>query len=267
MRAVLPFFLFIFIHTAVSAKEVVRLSAGEWAPYVSGSLDNHGLLSQLTQEAFAKVGVEVQIGLFPWARATNLSTSGEWDGTIAFVRLEEREKVYLYSDRLYSSDYVFFHLKSYPFQWNDYPDLKKITIATTRGYGGMGDKFLSAEREGVIKVLRLNAENQSFNMLRSGRVQAVPSDIEVGYAYLHKLYGKDADKFTHNPRVILNSEYHLVISKKIKNGPRLIAKFNEGLRQLRKSGRYNEILKIWYNKPIYRAALPAAYLQKISPTP
>ncbi|WP_374073661.1 substrate-binding periplasmic protein [Bdellovibrio bacteriovorus] len=252
--------LILFIHASAFSKETVRLSTGEWPPFISESLDDNGLIAHLTREAFANVGIDIKLGFFPWVRTSELSKSGEWDGTIAFVRLKEREKVYLYSDVLYTGQYVFFHLKSYPLQWTDYPDLKNVKIATTRGYGGMGDKFIQAEKDGTIKVLRLTSDTQSFHMLLTHRVQAVPSDLEVGYVYLHRLYGKEAEKFTHHPRAIHKSEYHLVISKKIKNGPHLIEKFNEGLRQLHKSGRYKEILKAWYNKPIYRESVPASYL-------
>lgn len=253
--------LLIFLtHDLAFAKSKVRLSTGEWLPFVSESLEHQGLISQLAREAFANAGIKMELGFFPWMRASELSKSGEWDGTIAFVRLKEREEVYLYSDILYTGLYVFFHLKSFSFQWTDYSDLKTLTMATTRGFGGMGQKFMQAEKEGTIKVLRLSSDTQSFEMLLNQRVQLVPSDLEVGYVYLHKLYGKSASKFTHNPNPIQRSEYHLVISKKIKNGPELIKKFNEGLKKLRSSGRYEEIVKAWYNKPIYKDSVPASYL-------
>lgn len=254
------FFLLLSACTAYG-KETIRISTGEWSPFISESLENNGLIAQITREAFARVGLDIKLGFFPWARAGELSKSGEWDGTIAFVRLKEREKVYYYSDVIYTGQYVFFHLKSYPLQWNDYVDLKNITIASTRGYGGMGEKFIQAEKDGVIKVLRLTSDTQSFNMLLTQRVQAVPSDLEVGYVYLKKLYGKDASKFTHSPHIIHRADYHLVISKKIKNGPQLIEKFNEGLKLLHKSGRYQEILKSWYRKPLYKEAVPHSYLK------
>lgn len=262
-KAISILVLLFFTQTATGAKEVIRLSTGEWPPFISKSLENQGLITQLTQEAFANVGIDIQLGFFPWVRASELSKSGEWDGTIAFVRLKEREKIYYYSDVLYTGQYVFFHLKSYPLQWTDYKDLKDIIIATTRGYGGMGEQFIQAEKDGVINVLRLTSDTQSFHMLLSKRVQAVPSDLEVGYVYLRNLYGKDAAKFTHHPRTIHKSEYHLVISKKHKKGPELIHKFNEGLKQLHKSGRYKEIVETWHKKPIYKDSIPEQSLKKL----
>lgn len=249
-----------FAMQSVQAKQVVRISTGEWLPYISESLNHKGLLAQITSEAFALKGYEVQFGFFPWARATELSKTGEWAGTIALAHLKERESYYLYSLPLYIGRYVFFHLKSQTFSWNKYEDLKNMTMASTRGFGGMGDEFLSAERGGVIKVLRLTSDVQSFNMLKAGRIQAVPSDLEVGYVSLRRMYGKDADVFTHSSHLIHQAAYHLVISKKEKNGQQMIEIFNEGLKELHRSGRYDAILKSWYEQAIYKEAVPASYL-------
>lgn len=254
--------LILTFHTA-SAKEVVRLSTGEWCPYVSESEPDNGIMVQITKEAFALKGVEVDLGFFPWGRATQSSKNGDWDGTIALVRLTEREPFYLFSEPLYVGRYAFFHLKNVDFKWKDYADLKNMTIASTIGFGGMGEDFMQAEKKGTIKVLRLGSDTQSFNMLMAKRADAVPSDVEVGYVLLRKLYGDKAHLITHDSEhYIVKSDYRLAISKKIKNGPALIEKFNEGLAQLRKSGRYDEILRSWYDRPVYKDAVPMDYLNR-----
>ncbi|WP_413291184.1 substrate-binding periplasmic protein [Bdellovibrio sp. HCB337] len=245
-----------------SAKEVVRLSTGEWSPYISENLENKGILSQIATEAFAQKGIELTLDFFPWGRTTQLSKSGEWDGTLAFIRLSEREPFYLFTDPIYVGHYAFFHLKSYPFKWKDYGDLKNVLIASTIGFGGMGEEFIKAEKDGTIKVLRLQSDTQSFNMIMAKRAEVVPSDVEVGYVLAKKLYGKNADLMTHNSNYIVKSEYRVAISKKAKNAQALVDKFNEGLAQLRKSGRYDEILRSWYGKPIYKDAVPADYLKQ-----
>lgn len=254
-----------FLHAAFG-KEVVRLSTGEWSPYISESLEHKGILAQIATEAFALKGMDVTLDFFPWGRATQLSKTGEWDGTLAFVRLVEREPFYLFSDIVYTGHYAFFHLKSQDFKWKDYSDLKNVLIASTIGFGGMGDEFIKAEKNGTIKVLRLGSDTQSFNMMMAKRAEAVPSDVEVGYVLARKLYGRNANLITHNSNYILKSDYRLAISKKSKNPQALLEKFNDGLAQLRKSGRYDEILRSWYEKPIYKDAVPAEYLRQTHPT-
>lgn len=251
--------LFLLCAPFAFANEVVRISTGEWAPYISESIEHKGLLAQITTEAFAQKGITVGLHFFPWARATELSKSGEFQGTIAFAKIKDREPFYLFSAPLYVGRYALFHLKSRPLLWTTYADLKDVQMAATRGFGGMGDEFIKAERDGVIKVVRLTSDVQSFNMLLAGRVSAVPSDLEVGYVLLNKLYGKDAQLFTHSPHLIRSSEYRLVISKKVKDGARLIEAFNEGLKALQMSGRYDEILRSWYSGERYKA-VPAQFL-------
>jgi polar amino acid transport system substrate-binding protein len=250
--------LFILFFLQMSfAQSVVRITAGEWSPYISNDLESKGLLAQIATEAFAQKGVVLKIAIFPWARATELSKSGEWDGTLAFAKLKEREKFYLYSEPLYTGRYVFFHLKNFALNWNTYQDLGKVKMASTRGFGGMGDEFMQAERDHVIQVERFTSDTQSFQMLLSKRVQAVPSDLEVGYVLLRRLYGADSTKiFIHSAKAIQESPYHLVISKKAKNAEKLIEIFNEGLKQLHTSGRYDEIVKAWYAKPLFKDAIP-----------
>lgn len=230
-----------------SAREKIRLTTGEWAPYISQGAPHQGLFTQITTEAFALQGVDVELGFFPWQRVYQLSKSGEWDGTIAYAKTTEREKYYTYSDPVYTGKYVFFHLKSYPMKWQTYSDLNMITIAATRGFGGMGQEFIDAENSKVIKVERLASDVQSFQMLLLNRVQAVASDMEVGYALIHKLFGSEKSiLITHNDHLIQYAKYHLVLSKNSKRTPELIKKFNLGLAALKQSGRYNQIIKEFY---------------------
>lgn len=244
---------------SASAKEVVRISTGEWAPYLSETAEKNGLIAQIATEAFALKDVDVDIRFFPWARATELSKSGDWDATLAFARIEEREPFYYFSTPLYVGKYVFFHLKSKPFVWEKLSDLKGYAMASTRGFGGMGDEFLKAEKNGLFKVLRLTSDEQSFNMLKATRIDTVPSDMEVGYVLLHKLYGHESEIFTHSSRVLYEAPYHLVISKKCKRAQKLLQTFNQGLKELQDSGRYSQIVKAWHDKSVYRKAIPAQF--------
>lgn len=240
----------------ISAKEKVRLTTGEWNPYISQSLDNQGLFAQITIEAFATQNVEVELGFFPWQRVFQLSKNGEWDGTIAYAKTEERTKFYLYSEPLYTGQYVLFHLKSRPLKWQKYSDLHDIKIAATRGFGGMGQEFLDAEKNKVIHVDRLASDDQSFSMLLLNRVQAVASDLEVGTVLINKLFPPEkAALITHSSRLIQQAKYHLVLSKNLKKNELLMKKFNNGLNQLKQSGRYNQILAEFSQRKYYKVSM------------
>ncbi len=242
-----------FLALPVVAKEKIRFTTGEWAPYISETLDHYGLFSQITTEAFASQGVEVEYGFFPWQRVFKLSRDGEWDGTIAYAKTAIREKYYFYSDSIYTGKYVLFNLKSHPFKWNKYEDLKGIKIGATRGFGGMGQEFIAAEEKKIIDVERVVDDSLSFNMLLLNRVQAVASDLDVGFELLNKLFDKKTvDLFTYNERIIQNAKYHLVMPKRLTKSASLIKKFNLGLAALKKSGRYDVLIKEFNAKNIIR---------------
>lgn len=242
----------------ISAKEKIRLTTGEWSPYISEGLDNKGLFAQITVEAFATQNIEVELGFFPWQRVFQLSKSGEWDGTLAYAKTTEREKYYYYSEPVYTGQYALFHLKARPLKWQKYADLHNVTIAATRGFGGMGQEFIAAEESKVINVERLASDDQSFNMLLLNRVQAVASDVEVGYVLINKLFGPEkADMFTHSPRIIQQARYHLALAKNGKRGAELLAKFNTGLNILKQNGRYNQIISEFYQRTNFRNSIPA----------
>lgn len=256
------------ISLPVLAKEKIRLSTGEWAPYVSEKLEHFGLFTQITTEAFATQGIEVEYGFFPWQRVFQLSREGDWDGTVAYAKTDEREKFYIYSEPLYTGKYVLFHLKNHPFKWSKYEDLKSIRIAATRGFGGMGQEFISAETKKIISVERLADDTQSFNMLLLNRVQAVASDMDVGYTLINKIFdAKTSALFGHNEKIIQYAKYHLVMPKNLNKSAGLIVKFNSGLAAMKKSGRYDQLIKefnyrnVMPKDPKARLAFSKIYLE------
>ncbi len=60
--------------TAAQTSKVIRLTNGEWQPYLSEDTPHHGFASHIVTEAFALVGVEVEYGFFPWSRAMKLTS-------------------------------------------------------------------------------------------------------------------------------------------------------------------------------------------------
>lgn len=260
MKNSVTFLLAAFFCFSLQGKEVVRLAAGEWPPYISEKLDYYGIISHLTTEAFATQGIETKIEFYPWQRVHQVSKNAEVDGAFAYVHTPERDETYLFSEPIYQGKYVLFHLKSTKLQWKDYKDLKDIRIAAPRGFGGMGPDFLAAEEKKVITVDRVTTVEQTFNMLFLGRVQAVPSDLEVGYVLVRQNFDKkDFDRLTHNEKVIHLAKYCLIMPKKSKKSAGLIKKFNLGIEALQKSGRYNQIVKDFYSKKVYRESLPPNY--------
>lgn len=241
-RSILAVLVLFSIVASAGAEETIRLASGEWPPYQSENLKYFGVASRIVTEVFALEGVKVEYGYFPWKRSYKLAETGQWDGTFLWFDTPERREVFYISDPVMDIQYVFFHLKSYSFDWNTIDDLKGIAIGATGGYD-LGEAFQSAEEAGTINVQRVPKDEQSFQKLLLGRIQIFPSDLEAGYAMIQKNFPPDqAELFTHHPKPLRADPHHLLLSKKAERNKQMIELFNEGLKRLKESGKFDQYI-------------------------
>ncbi|MCP4552670.1 MAG: amino acid ABC transporter substrate-binding protein, partial [Bacteroidetes bacterium] len=240
LRGIYAVIFFLSIASTSFAEETIRITNGEWAPYLSKHLKYYGLGSRIVKEAFALEGVKVEYGFFPWGRAYDLASHGEWDGSILYSRNPERENKFYITNPVAPSKYVFFHLKSFNFNWNTLDDLKNIVIGTGEGYG-FGSEFEKAEKEGRIDVQRVPTDEMNVKKLMLGRIKLYPQDVVVGYDLINKMVSHtESQKITYHPKPLLEKPQHLLLSKKIKRNKRMLNLFNKGLQRLKDSGKYNQ---------------------------
>lgn len=226
--------------TETFAKEKIRIASGEWLPYQSEKLKYHGVASRIVTEAFALSGIQVEYGYFPWARSLNYAKLGKWDGTFLWFDTTERRNFFYISEPVVNIQYVFFHLKNYAFDWKTIDNLKDIYIGATIGYK-YGEKFENAEKMGKIYVDRIKSDNLNFRKLLKGNIHIFPCDLNAGYEIIQKNFTpKQIERFTYHPRPIKAAPHHLLLSKKIKRNNRLLLLFNQGLKQLKDSGKVEQ---------------------------
>ncbi|EPJ53944.1 MAG: hypothetical protein OFPI_08720 [Osedax symbiont Rs2] len=224
------------------AQQTVRLAVGEWEPYVSKNLPDNGFLARIITEAFALEGVKVELGFFPWARAKALAQQGEWDGTFPWVYSEKRAQKFLYSEPVIANQGVFFHLKSFDFQWQDYSDLTGLSSGATSGYN-YGASFHEAQQNGTLKVQTVPSDELNFKKLLRKRFDIFPSNLHVGYQQIKNNFSPlDAEKFTHHRKVLTHNNLHLIFCKSKVANQQLVQTFNRGLIKLKALGKYDQYL-------------------------
>lgn len=237
---------------ALWAKDAIRISNGEWEPYLSQYVYEYGVASHIVSEAFKIEGVDVTWGFFPWSRAYELTKQGSWDASAVWWDTPDARAHFWVSEPVVKTSFVFFHLKSTPFNWKDTQDLTGLKIGFTRGFD-YGVDFMQALGQKKLTVDITTSDEQNFKKLLTGRIDIFPNDPIVGQAQLHNNFTPaEQALFTHHPKVFAQKSLHLIISKQIHNGKQLLSKFNAGLRKLKKSGQLNVILqnqqKGLYNK-------------------
>ncbi|MBF0287580.1 MAG: transporter substrate-binding domain-containing protein [SAR324 cluster bacterium] len=234
--------------------DTIRLTNGEWPPYLSYDLQYYGFASRIVKEAFALEGIKVEYGFFPWKRAYLLAQQGKWDGSVVWHSTAERKKDFLFSDGVIKDYQVFFHLKSYAFDWNSLEDLTGILIGGTSGYV-YNKEFDQAVRSGKLKIVYENSDEINLRKILWGRIKIFLADREVGFYLLNKHFTPaEIDLFTHHPKPLKIETLHLILSKKIPSNPSRLISFNKGLHRLKVSGKLDQFLNEWRQKKVSAAS-------------
>jgi len=222
------------------AGETIRLSTGEWNPYTGEDFKYFGVTCRVIIEAFALEGVKAEIEFLPWGRSMAVTVEGDRDGTFPWLYKSERaEELYL-SDEIMMTRYVFYHLKSYKFDWKTVKDLEGIDIGATVEWF-YGDEFEKAEKTGKISVERAYSNEINFKKLFGNRIKLFPLEPDGGNAILNKEFtAEERKRLTYHPRSFEAKPLYLMLSKKDKKNERLIKLFNKGLKRLRESGKYDQ---------------------------
>ncbi|MFC4158544.1 substrate-binding periplasmic protein [Chitinimonas lacunae] len=221
----------------VQAAEI-RLANGEWAPYLAEKAPHNGFASHVVTAAFDKVGVKVRYEFYPWARALSMVQNGEIAGSVVWSRSPEREPFALFSEPVITDEEVLFHLKEKPLSWNDVSDLRGKSIATPLGSKlGMWEAPI---KSGIIRNQSVPNVEAAMKMLLAGRIDFLPMIRTVGYQTLRGKQFSDAERarIGHASKVADKIDYRLMLSRKVAGNEQMLERFNEGLRQLRKSGEY-----------------------------
>ncbi len=224
--------------TPSHGRDVIRLANGEWPPYYSKHLPDNGVGSKIVKDAFALEHVTVIYGFFSWSRAMALAKSGEWDGVVGYQTNPERNRSFYASEVVWEAPWVFFHLKTQPVQWKTFEDLRSFTVGATVEYMYTRE-FMEAERKGILKIHRIDSDEQNFMKLASGRIDLFPQLLDVGvYQYKRTLDASAQRLITYHPKPFGVHGDQVLLSRANRKNVRLMALFNRGLKRLKESGTY-----------------------------
>jgi len=228
-----------------AAGDRIRLTNGEWPPYTSKALPHYGFMSRIVTEAFDQVEINAEYTFFDsWKRCYILAKKGKFDGSLTWIPTLERKKDFYFCDPVITLENVFFHLKTLNFDWNTMDDLTPFRISITSSYSYEKD-FDSAVKQGKIVPYIVYRDIVNIQNLIQGRVDIFPMEKKVGYALLRKNFSPEEQaRVTHHPKSLETTFPTVIISKQIDpaRAQHLVTAFNKGLKRLKQSGRYREII-------------------------
>jgi polar amino acid transport system substrate-binding protein len=218
--------------------EKVTISVGDWPPFFVENEPGQGNVARLVRDIFAEQGYDVTFHFLPWKRAYREAANSRHNATAIWMYAEDREKDFKYSDAVMQEQFVLFHRKDLPVQWDTLSDLAGLTLGASMGYS-YGPEFDRAAENKVLTVEKAASTELNFRKLLYGRIDAFPEEINVGYYILRReTDNQDTRKITHHPRPILENESFLLFPRDDPNSDKLLRTFNRGLRNFRESGRY-----------------------------
>lgn len=224
---------------ADEAGPAVRLTNGHWPPYMENKPPHFGVISRIVTLAFAKKDIPVTYGFFPWSRARMLAEKGLWNGSVAWTCRPALLKRFYFSDAIVAHNYALFHRTSMDFDWEEVKDLESYRIGLTQDYN-YGGEFEEAVAAGTISADVTTSDESNFRKLAAGRIDLFPMEPAVGMGMLKKLGLSDKITFHTTP---LQSDYlYLILSKRVPESERYLREFNEGLSELRESGKLEELI-------------------------
>ncbi|MEH6473973.1 MAG: transporter substrate-binding domain-containing protein [Halopseudomonas sp.] len=200
-----------------------------------------GVATELVRAVFKQIGVPIEIEILPWARSLQYLQSGQADGVFTIFKNPQRQTFLLYPDEpLIEQTISLYTAQDRPINYSDkLSDLAPYRIGLTRAVS-YGERFDAAIGSSLTKLTVVNDEQTKFMLLAKGRVDVVVSSVGIAEFYLEKLQLQH--QIRRIPTEIQRVPSFLAFAKTAANQMQL-ERFEQALKQLKQSGRYDQIIK------------------------
>ncbi|WP_020406253.1 substrate-binding periplasmic protein [Hahella ganghwensis] len=241
MRRLIALALFLLVVSLSGQADTVRITNGEWPPYLSQHYNHFGVASHIVPEALKLENFQVEYGFFPWVRSLEFAEDGIWDASIVWTFSRERETRFLYSEPVIKLRSVFFHRRDKVFEWEALEDLKGYRIGGTIGYY-YGPELSKLEKSGKLNISRVRSDAQNLKLILADRLDLFPIELEVGYEVLHRNFPSQQINLITTTRPFRETSYYMIVSRKSPKANSILKAFNQGLVKLKESGRFDEMI-------------------------
>jgi len=217
-------------------KKVV-LGAYEFPPFVGEQLPNGGIFTEITVEAFKKVGYQVEVQFLPFARALQYGKDGEVDGIVMFWHNTEREQWFIFSDPLPTSQVGFYKRKNDTISFTTYANLKSYRIGVCRGYANP-----PGFDEAQLKTDVVTTDKQNLQKLQAKRIDLALIEKRMAQYLIQTEFPQFAAELEWMKPPLEIKQQYLGVSKKAVAYEQKLHDFNQGLKQLTDEGVVKSIL-------------------------
>ncbi|MFT7539002.1 MAG: polar amino acid transport system substrate-binding protein [Lysobacterales bacterium] len=227
--------------SSLSWSERIKLTAvgDPWPVLLNPDTKQQGLLAEIAKEAFQTQGYDLEIKFFPWSRAMVMIQQKQADLLIGAWYTEDRNDYLLYSEAIFESTIKFIKPRTSYFEYTGLASLQGMRVGTILGYQ-YGEEFLNE-----ISIKRITSSSLLNNMMNiiAGRIDLTLDDQYVIEYMLEEHIENWEEKLSIVDTPFMAKKLYLAANRTNPKYRTLIKAFNLGLEQLKKDGRYANIVK------------------------
>ncbi len=230
-----------------ASQTLVRLSTAEREPYIGLNLPNNGYVHELVTEVFQRVGYDVEIAFYPWARAVMNVEKGQRDGLVPVYYDESLSTDMAFSDPFPGGKIGFLKKKSTEIPITMAPDidqadmlhqLREYTFGMVRGSVNTPEldaadflhkDFVATDMQNLLKVFKGRVDFAVIDKYTA-------ADLMVNT--LPHLIGQL--EFMNPP--LAEKSFHIAFSKHSPGYQQRLNDFNRGLQEVIKDKTLERIL-------------------------
>jgi polar amino acid transport system substrate-binding protein len=248
-RLILPLVGAVFVSllaTAAAQVPVARLATGEWAPYVGRELEGHGVCARVVTAVLQEMGLSPELVFLPWPQAIDEAERSASDndlrGTFPYVRAAERERLFYFSQPIFTAEVVIFYSAVHHPELADLTDVEQLAglvALSSEGYAH------PPELERVMEDVQTEPnEFRAFErLIEDGSVHYLPAARLVGQSMLDENFGVRGLDVQTVPALSWQRELHLMASRRNPRSWDFIQDFDASLARLEHSGALDRLVR------------------------
>jgi len=239
--------------TARAAEPIVLAGEDDWAPYSAAEPGQppdqppKGFSAELIRAALATQGITPQFITVPFARCMLLARSREVAGCFNATITDDNRDGYLWHEPpMFEEELSIFGPTGETGQELRIADLRGKRVAITNGYT-YPSEFM---RDARIQKFTATSDANLLRMLVNGRVDYILLNRTPGWMRINaspEFRGKVVRR-----GIVSMDAFWIAFSREHPQGRALAAAFGQGLAQLRKDGRYAQMLEAFRARVGYR---------------
>lgn len=210
-----------------------------FAPFTGEELPQGGWMSELVQRAFKASGRGYELRFVPWKRGVDGVVSGRFIATFPFPRTPERERDALFSDPLIEVRQFVYLSAHTPMTFTGPEDFRGRVVCAPLGFS-LPEALETMIRQGDLRRDTPSDLTACVRMVATGRADAFVLDEYTGSAAIINAGVIGDIRVAERPYATIT--LHLMVGRATPDAAAIIARFNDGLKNLKDSGVYDDLL-------------------------